>query len=318
MGERVTAAAGADQLLDRVASRRWGLALFAMRQDSIEFRFDTGADELGEGSVFDIGSIAKTVTALLLADCVVRGTLSLDTTVGDILGDQAGAAASISLADLATHRSGLPRLPPNLDLDLVDPADPYAAYDAAALLTSLKDVVLGDGSFQYSNYGFMLLGHLLSETTKQPYGSLAHERVFEPLGLENAGCPAAGKLVPGYNGSNPVPWWHAPLPGAGGVGMSIRDLAGYAAAHVDPPATGTLGSAITLVTTLHTDDANAMGLGWVHQGGGWWHNGGTSGFHSFVALHAPTRTAVGLLANSGDLSSLDHAGFAVLTEMARS
>jgi CubicO group peptidase (beta-lactamase class C family) len=315
----VSAADASGALIERVRARPWGLAVVAIRGDDQSIGIDRGADPLTEASLFQIGSITKTMTGVLLADCVGRGETALDTTVGDLLSAFAGTCGAITLAELATQRSGLPRLPPNLDTAAVDPLDPYAAYTRADLLAALDMVDPPvPGTYAYSNFGFMLLGALLAEITGTAFPDLIASRLFEPLGMTTAGCPPAeAGRAPGYSGATEVPWWRTNLPGPGGVGASIVDLATYLRAHLDPDRTP-LARAIELATETHAEGPSAMGLGWGHQGGGSFHDGGTGGFTSFAAFHRPTRTAVGLLANSADANALTATGFAVLTEMVRS
>lgn len=307
----------ADALIERVRARPWGLAVIVHDEDSTEIRIDPGVDEMTEDSTFQIGSVTKTFTGVLVADCVIRGELSLEATVGDIMAADAGGAAAVTVEQLATQRSGLPRLPPNLDSATIDRSDPYAAYSAADLVAGLAATQPSQpGTYEYSNFGFMLLGHLLTTATGTPYADLVTDRIFAPLKLTSAGCPPPdADRLRGYTGTESTPWWTTQLPGAGGIGMNIADLGRYLRAHFDGSGHDILDQAMALATTLRVGPPSGMGLGWGHQGGGWWHNGATGGFRSFVALHQPTRTAVGLLANSSDAEVLDAAGFRILTQM---
>lgn len=314
------ASTAANALVDRVRARPWGLAVVAITENEVEFRFDEGADRLTEDTLFQIGSITKTMTGVLLADSVLREETTLDATLEGVLGADAGRCGAVTLRDLATQRSGLPRLPPNLDLEKINQADPYADYFEADLVEALA--VLDPpttGTYAYSNMGFMVLGLALGRVTGQPFASLVQERLFLPLRMHGARCPApleSDDVAPGYSGPAEVPWWRTNLPGPGGVGASIGDLASYLAAHVNPE--GPLRSAIELATEEHAAAPSAMGLGWGHQGGGLFHDGGTGGFRSFIAFHRPTRTGVALLANSAQADVVTSAGFAVLTDMVRS
>jgi Beta-lactamase. len=128
------------------------------------------------------------------------------------------------------------------------------------------------------------------------------------------GVPEKGGL-PGYYRASQVPWWTTCLPGAGGIGGSIRDLASYAAAHLSPPSG--LRAPIELATRMHAMGQSVTGLGWVHERGVCWHNGATAGFRAFVAFHAPTACAVALLANSNGAEELDPVGFRVLDNLVR-
>lgn len=298
-------------------ARPWGLAVAAIADGETHLELDPGDDELTEHSLFQIGSVTKTVTSLLLARLVVEGAVDLSTTVEEIFGGDGARARPITLLDLATHRSGLPRLPPNLDP--ADPNDPYADYTEGDLLEALAAIeALEPGAFEYSNFGFMLLGLLLGRAAGSTYPELVESRIFAPLGMEDSRCgvPHDGEVVPGYRGPSSVPWWHLQLPGPGGISSSISDLATYVSAFLEPPAF--MEDAVELAAAEHAPAPSPMGLGWVQQGGGHWHNGGTGGFRSFVAFHLPTRTGVAILANSGDAEVIDRTGFGVLTEMVRS
>jgi CubicO group peptidase (beta-lactamase class C family) len=260
--------------------------------------------------------VTKTMTGVLLADAVTKGEATLDTTVGEVL-DAPGNCARVTLRSLATQRSGLPRLPPNLDVATVDQRDPYARYSPVDLLDSLGQVDRPvAGEFAYSNYGFMLLGYVLSAIGGAPFSSLIQERLFNPLMMQTAGCPPreSAARVPGYDGGDQTPWWTTQVPGPGGVGCSITDLARYLAAHLHPEASP-VGDAISLATELHADGPSAMGLGWGHQDGAWFHDGATGGFSAFVAFHRASRSGVALLANAQQGALLSTTGFAVLTEL---
>lgn len=301
------------KMVERVRSRPWGLAVAALAGDAVEIAYDRGDDDLDDSSLFQVGSVTKTMTGVLFADAVLRGELSAQTTVGALLGF-AGGASEVTLESLATQGSGLPRLPPNLDVARVDRSDPYAAYDLSDLVQALREVEVGPATYEYSNFGFMTLGACLASATGHPMPDLLEERLFLPLGMTTAGCPPPEtSRLPGYSGAERTPWWSTKLPGAGGVGASIRDLARYLRGHVSPPE-GRLGAAIEIASTIHGGEP-ARGYGWVHQGGGWWHDGATGGFQSFVAFHRPTATGVALLANSNHANSLDAVGFRTLTEM---
>ncbi len=301
-------------LVERVRARPWGLAVAAVSGEQTTVLLDAGADPLSEQTSFEWGSITKTMTGLLLAHAVVRGELRAEQTLGELL-DVKGAAGAITLQELATQRSGLPRMPSNLDLSSVDPRQPYAGYTSENLQEGLCAVEVGAKDFAYSNFGFMTLGWVLSVRADLPYSELLRSRILDPLGMSASGCPPPEEdRIPGYSGNDQVPWWSSHLPGAGGVGGPIGDLVRYVQAHLVPPE-GQLGEAITLATKMHAPDPYAMGYGWVHQGGGLWHNGGTGGFRALVALFRPRGIAVVLLANSAQADHIDGVGFATLNEM---
>lgn len=305
----------AASLLRGVRERPWGLAAAAIFGGQSTVSTDDGADALTAASSFDWGSITKTITGVLLGYAIVTDEVHAEDRLAELL-DVSGPAGEITLHELATQRSGLPRLPPNLDLATANPQDPYAGYLVGDLRTGLSQVQVGEKGYSYSNFGFMALGAALSAAAGMTYADLLQQRLCQPLGMTGTGCPpGADSRVPGYAGLDEVPWWSTPLPGAGGVGGPIGDLLRYLHASLTPP-DGPLGDAIELATALHVDGSNAIGYGWVHEGGGLWHNGGTRGFRAFAALHRPSGAAVALLANSGQATLIDQVGFGILTQMA--
>jgi len=274
-----------------------------------------GAMPLAADARFEIGSITKTFTGLLLADAVVRRTLALADPVeaalppGFVLRD--AADAPIRWLDLATHRSGLPRLPTNLAPRNI--ADPYADYDEALLLRFLRDfrpTLARDTKWEYSNLGFGLLGWALGRVAGSSYPQLLAERVLQPLGMSRSALALPGRategLVVGHDvEKRPVPHWHFDvLAGAGGLIMPAADLARFAQAALQPDGTP-LGEAFLLAQRRHAAGAgemNPMGLGWMRAPLDGRillnHDGGTAGFASSLWLDPQRRRASAVLSNA--------------------
>src|SRR5215475_11747845 len=138
------------------------------RSEVVAFGQLDGGKAADGDTVYEIGSITKTFTATLLASAVLSGRLALDTPVGQLLPDftiPSRGTKEITLGDLATQHSGLPRLPP--DFMPADPENPYADYDAAKLKESLAAYKLPrdpGAAYEYSNLGFGLLGFALAQS----------------------------------------------------------------------------------------------------------------------------------------------------------
>jgi CubicO group peptidase (beta-lactamase class C family) len=240
---------------------------------------------------FEIGSVTKTMTAALLALLADDGALSLDDEVGRWL--SAGPNGGITLRQLATHTSGLPRLAPNMDLSTVDPANPYAGFGFERAEEGLRQATAAaERPWLYSNFGYHLLGLVLERASGQSYQALVTRRLLEPLamtcsGVEDAG---AGTRLPGHAGGGEVPHWDHPL-GAGGVEATVADLGRYAQACLHPPGTP-LGAAITaaMVPQIPLANGGRQALAWqVRPDGIRVHDGGTGGFSSAVLDPRPAR-----------------------------
>lgn len=258
------------------------------------------------GRVFQIGSVGKTITATLLADAVRRGEVRLDERLDAFLPPGVRAPSyrgrAITLEHLATHRSGLPALPPNFDLSA---ADPFARYDRAKLFAFLNAYELPrapGAAYEYSNAGYGLLGLLLAERAGTSYAALARERVFAPLGMAStsAGPRNDPRLLPGYDerGRRVPPWRFDVLAGAGSITSTAGDMLAYAAAQL-PGAHGPLAEAARLAHAPRAEcPEGRIGLAWtIAPDGTLWHSGGTNGFRSMLALAPRSRSAVVLLAN---------------------
>lgn len=281
-----------------------------------------GALPLDSGSVFEIGSITKAFTGILLADMVATGEVSLSDPVADYLPDSVAVPSrgrTITLLDLATHHSGLPRLPGNMSP--ADASNPYADYTVEQLYAFLDAHELrGDvgAEYEYSNLGVGLLGHALAREAGSTYEELVTERILEPLGMDATGVTLDGemrrRMVAGHNTEgNPVPLWDLPtLAGAGALRSSMADMLTFLGANMGAPESALERS----MRASHEVRASAgqgmsVGLGWhVLQVGDEkivWHNGGTGGFHSFIGFDPAANVGVVLLSNSAH--STDDVGF---------
>jgi len=282
-------------------------------------------------TVYEIGSISKVFTSLLLADAVVRGELDLDAPA-----DVANAAGlrfpardgkSITWLDLSTHRSGLPRLPDNLQL--TNKANPYRDYGskkAAAFLNEYKLPRPPGQSQEYSNFGASVLGYLLSQKAGKPYNQVLRERIAEPLRMTDCAVllspDQTKRLATPHDkfGSVTSPWTFADLPGAGGIHATMSDMMRFARAQLTPPS-GKLGEAIELAWKQYTKaDASgpAMGLGWTIAGDGQtrWHNGQTGGSHSALFINRELKCAVIVLCNTAVTNEIDQLAIQMIQKAA--
>jgi serine-type D-Ala-D-Ala carboxypeptidase/endopeptidase len=309
----------ATQLLrQRVAQEGVGLVAFEASAAGVRFAA-AGARVLGgeppdEQTRFEWGSISKTFTALLLADLVVRGELKLDDALEEVLPKPLRLRDSkgepLRWRDVATHRSGLPRLPPNLRP--ADEADPYADYGADALeafIAGWRPSLARDTTWEYSNLGYGLLGHALGLRLGLGFEAALRQRVLAPLGLGAVQLRMVGSRVAaaaqGHDAQRkPVPpWQFQVLAGAGALVGSITDMARYAQAAVGLLETP-LAAAFRLALTRQAAGPEGVGMGLAWMLGTLVgqplanHDGGTSGFSSSLMLDLAARRATGVIANA--------------------
>jgi CubicO group peptidase (beta-lactamase class C family) len=266
------------------------------------------------GDGFEIGSLTKTMTGTLLADAVIGGQVSLDDPVGRWL--DAGENADITLGELATHTSGLPRLSPS---HLTGTADPYAFLTAETAQHELRISPRRHRSdSEYSNFGFQILGLALERATRTPFDTLLSRRICTPLAMKHTGIDRAGDAtsLQGHRAGKPVrPWTHH-LHGAGGVVTTAEDMAAYLHACLMAPQ-GSLGLAIELAQRTHhrIDQLRSAGLGWALGPPGYLgYSGGTSGFRSMLGIKIIDRHAAVVLANEASAPGLAAAVRAVLDD----
>jgi CubicO group peptidase (beta-lactamase class C family) len=244
-------------------------------------------------AVFEIGSITKAFTGTLLADMALEGLVAFDDPVARYLPE---APPGITLEHLATHTSGLPRLPKGLRLR--ERKDPYAMLDLRAAIPRTKPKRPPGGRAVYSNYGMGLLGYALALRAGTSYGELVRERIAAPLNLTHTALDTPG-LVQGHTrfGRPTPPWKLADLAGAGGLRSTAADLLEFLSLQWrdDIPLAAAAREARRPRAKL---GRMQIGLAWVILPDGTVaHDGGTGGFRSFAAANPDTRTAVVVLSN---------------------
>jgi serine-type D-Ala-D-Ala carboxypeptidase/endopeptidase len=275
----------------------------------------TGGRDVDGSTLFEIASLTKVFTTLLLSDMVQRGEVALDDPIAKFL--PAGmklperGGRSITLKDLATHTSGLPRLPTNFAPR--DPSNPYADYTVEQLYQFLSTYELTrdiGAEYHYSNLGMGLLGQVLARRADTDYESLVVARIARPLGLDatriTLSPPLKARLASGHNEQlEPVPLWEdATLAGAGSLFSSVDDLLAFLAASFEDETPIAADTAAALAARRPTGYPGLdIGLGWhiSHRHGEElvWHNGGTAGFASYMAYVPEARVGIVVLANSG-------------------
>jgi D-alanyl-D-alanine-carboxypeptidase/D-alanyl-D-alanine-endopeptidase len=281
-----------------------------------------GAKPLSDKSIFEIGSITKVFTGTLLADMAARGVLAVDDPAQkhapEMMRLPTRGEKPITLLDLSTHHSGLPRLPDNLAPK--DPANPYVDYTLERLNAFLQGYTLTrdiGATFEYSNLGTGLLGAILANRAGTGYESLVRERILSPLGMTMTGVQVSAAMAPesaiGHNAAGvPVPAWiSGVLVGAGGLRSNVDDMLKFLDANIGPPKSALERAMRTAHEPRRDAGGMRIGLNWLTRTVGQdrivWHNGGTGGFRTFIGFDPERQIGAVVLSNSAH--GVDDIGF---------
>lgn len=274
-------------------------------------------------TVFEIGSITKEITSLVLTDMARRGEVAVTDPVSKFL--PAGVRVPerngrrITLADLSLHSSGLPRMPGNFSPK--DNTNPYADYTVQQLYDFLSGYQLTrdvGAQYEYSNLGAGLLGHVLSLRAGMGFEELVRARVLDPLGMSNTHIRLTpemqARLAVGHKetprtpenpfGLTPVPNWDLPtLSGAGALRSTANDMLTFLAAYLGYAQTPLAGAmADQLATRRPSDQVDfEVGYGWrvqrKHGSTIVWHGGATGGYRCYIGFDPEARAGVIVLSN---------------------
>jgi CubicO group peptidase (beta-lactamase class C family) len=321
-----------DMLVDRIDKQHQSVGIVVGVIDSTgrrvisDGKFDVGDSRAVDGNtIFEIGSVTKVFTSLLLADMVQRGEVALTDPVAKYL--PVGVkmpernGRQITLEDLATHTSGLPRLPSNLNPK--DHANPYTDYSVEQLYQFLSGYQLTrdiGSQYEYSNLGGGLLGHALARRAGMDYEKLVRSRICDPLEMRSTGITLSEEMktrfAVGHDATmQRVAYWDLPtFAGAGALRSTVNDMLTFVAAnlgYVKSPLAPAM-AAMLAVRRPTGGQGLEIGLGWhiLTRDGHEivWHNGGTGGFRSFIGFERKTGMGVVVLSNAETTAGVDDIG----------
>jgi D-alanyl-D-alanine-carboxypeptidase/D-alanyl-D-alanine-endopeptidase len=267
-------------------------------------------------TVFEIGSITKVLTALMLADMAARGEVAIDDPVAKYLPPSLTLherGRPITLLDLATYNAGLPRLPGNLPPAWWANPNPFADYTVDKLFDFVSNYMPKYGPathFVYSSLGFGLLGVALARRAGKSYQELLIERVCDPLGLAHTRITLSADtqrhLAQAHDLSlKPTPLWDflPALQGAGAVRASVNDVTVFLKACmglVHAPLRGSLARLLKTRRPTNLAGTDAA-LGWFISSDGKeeiaWKSGLTGGSNSFIGFSTQRRRGALVLSN---------------------
>ncbi|MEM9333843.1 MAG: serine hydrolase [Pseudomonadota bacterium] len=304
--------------IDKAVNDGDSLAISAMLLDGDSVSYYSGGAISPDGAApnentqYQIGSITKVFTNMLLAEMVADGKLGYDTALGDLMGDDFTFAnadlGKVTMEQLATHTSGLARMPSNIAP--TDPQDPYKDYTAEQLNAEIaqarnKQVLVAE--YGYSNLGMGLLGYRLGQLEGSSYTEEVIAQVVAPLGLEETGFERSDNLADGYRSGSVVPAWLLPEPiaAAGALWGSTSDfvrLAQVMLGQAESPLKHDIEAVRDSIAQAGPDFdvTRVWHMTWADDQPIYWHNGGTGGYLTFFGFRPDTNQAVAILVAGGD------------------
>ena len=261
------------------------------------------AGGFGGKTLFEIGSVAKVFTALLLSDMVERGELKLT--------DRAVSDLPVTFADLATHTSGLPFMPPE---GIATRTELYAYLG--------RQPVRGGAAWGYSNLGYWLLGDVLAVRMHTDFETLLRKRILDPLKLRDTAArltpEQTARVAPGYDASlhpappfSSMPAYSMMSPAGAGWYSSADDLMAFLAFVLDLRRSPIQPAMAAMLQTTRpaSSPATRQALGWLIEGDDRdrliVHDGGTLGYAASLAWDPKLRTGVVVLSNQfGDVGDI--------------
>ena len=285
----------------------------------------TKGKKVNENTIYEIGSISKAFTGILLAQQVLDEELQLEDKINDFLPHNikipTKGLKEITFGNLSDHTSGLPRMPDNFKP--ANPYNPYADYTVEQMydfISNYKPIRAVGATYEYSNLAQGLLGHLLALNKNSNYEDLVIQTIAAPLGMMDTKITFTKKMLEnlalGHAGGKQVENWDIPtLAGAGAIRSSTSDMSKFIAANL-----GYVKSPIAEAMELshkvrhHKAGEMSVALGWHIKNGELgdviWHNGGTGGYRAFSGFVKETGKGVVLLSNS--TADIDDIGFHLL------
>lgn len=276
---------------------------------------------------WELGSITKTFTGHLLADAVERGEVQLSDAVALHLPELAGnPVGDVTLAELATHHGGLPRLLRSESraavLASLTLRDPWTASTHELIAEAGTVQINGRGQYAYSNLGVSLLGHALARAAGQPdWPTLARVRLLDALGMRDTVFAATPEqvpsdAVPGHlsNGRRPQPWTaDGAIPAGCCTWTTHADLTAYARAVLNGTAPGM--AAVEPIADSRPRDR--VGLLWRESTGPagqrlTWHRGETMGASSIIILDRAAGRGMVVLGNTA--TGVDRLGAGLIAD----
>ena len=266
-----------------------------------------------KSTIYEIGSITKVFTGLLLAQLELDGKVQLTQTLEQFIPELKGKdAGKITLRQLVTHTSGLGFRPVNLEIK--DYNNPYAQYSEKDLIKGLVEYQEQPGTlgvFQYSSWGHGVLGYVLGKISKKPYEELLKEKIITPLKLKDTTITLSSsqksRAAQGYDEFlNEVGLRdHLIFQAPGALKSTPEDLFEFIKFQLSTKNKKSIDKAsLQAQQALEKAEDRDIAYGWfIDQKSGspvLWHDGSTNGYLSFLHVDKTNDTAYFMLTNTAN------------------
>ena len=276
----------------------------------------SNSSPIDENTLFEIGSLTKTFTSLLFSIAIEKGLVTNETTLSEIRQEWKNQKlGQIKLIELATHRSGLPKLPCNLKFK--DERYPYAIYTQKEFINSITDDVIAHTKceiknhpsleIEYSNWGTAILGDAIAKVAHSTYPKLIEEWITKPLNMKDTvvhlNQEQKTRLAQGYQMDlKPIGLWdRKTLFGSGSIRSTAKDLMTYAQAMLHPENTSIKNAILRVQKLQYSHDGFGIGYNWfVTPANNIWHSGMTGGYSSLMKIYFKNDFAVFSLMNTAN------------------
>jgi len=270
-------------------------------------------NNFSKDDIFELGSVTKVFTASLLSILVHEGKISYADPVNQYLPEEYRnpRLEDLTISQLITHQSGLPKRPSFFGRKEKDLQNPYENYQVSDLLKFYRDFLPDKKTFEYSHTNYALLEMIISRLTSKSYQDVLTEKIFFPLGMTNSFVDFNEKkenvTTTGYNRAlkRVEPWTFSSFKGSEGLKSSAADMVKFIRANMNlsysglenifdqnftPQLRSSFNPQLSVATGWHLINMNQFNIVT--------HTGKTSGHSAFTGMVRETKTAVIILANS--------------------
>lgn len=304
-------------------------------------RIQGSGEPISSGAHWHIGSITKSITATLAARLAERGSLSFDTTVGEVFPNANDSWKDATLSDLLTHRSGAPA---NFGIAAMFKPDPQPESPESIrdrrheeVMTVITTMTTNErGAFLYSNLGYTIAGAMMETVVGKPWQELIAAEVLGPLGIPvTVGAPdgenapwghrktVVGKVPLDPAGAADNPRFLGP---AGTLSMPLEDLALYGYAHLsrDQRLLRTKSYERLHTPPVASGAGRQYAYGWVNDDEDLtgfdtpviWHNGSNNSWYALLVLLPEEDLVIAIGTNDGDLEAAGQRFFRLARDVA--